>query len=275
MIHVELRFPTLGKTLPTDHGYALFAAISRLIPEAHESDWLAVSTLPGVARGDGTLQLDPQAMLKLRLPQDRVPLLLKLAGKRLNLAGHDLRLSAPQIFLLQPAMALYARMVTIKKFTEPEPFLDAVCRKLDELGVKGEPAPGPRRVVRVGNHTIVGFALAVHELSEEASLVLQERGMGGRRHMGCGFFEPIKLPKMRGAALELLPLNKAVFRYRLSASQKPGARLLPFQYNLISSAKRFAARHFTRGLCQVGRLRLTAIRSTHTIRPHWTMWKWG
>jgi CRISPR-associated protein Cas6 len=198
MIHVELRFPIIGKTLPSDHGYALFAALSRLLPEAHEGDWLAVSTLPGLARGDGTLQLDPQATLRLRLPQDRVSLVLKLAGKRLNVGGHDLRLSAPQIFLLQPASALYARCVTIKKFTEPEPFLDAVCRKLDELGIRGEPVLGPRRVLRVGNHTIVGFALAVHELSDEASLVLQEKGMGGRRHMGCGFFNPITLERVIG-----------------------------------------------------------------------------
>lgn len=221
MIHVELRFPFQGQTLPTDHGYALFAALSRLLPEAHDSAWLAVSTLPGMARGDGTLQLDPQAALRLRiriedepqppnqlqvdpqavlsscLPHERVPLVLKLAGKRLNIGGHDLRLGAPQIFLLQPASALYARCVTIKKFTEPEPFLDAVCRKLDELGVKGEPVLGPRRVVRVGNHTIVGFGLAVHELSDEASLVLQEKGMGGRRHMGCGFFNPIASKEAR------------------------------------------------------------------------------
>jgi CRISPR-associated protein Cas6 len=198
MMHLELRFPIQGETLPTDHGYALFGALSRLLPEAHDSDWLAVATLPGLARGDGTLHLDPQAPLKLRLPQDRVPLVLKLAGKRLNVAGHDLRLGAPQIFLLQPAPALYARLVTIKKFTEPEPFLDAACRKLDELGIQGEPTLGPRRVLRVGNHTIVGFALAVHDLSDEASLVLQERGMGGRRHMGCGFFTPVEIRRVIG-----------------------------------------------------------------------------
>lgn len=198
MTHLELHFPLQGHTLPTDHGYALFGALSRLLPEAHDSDWLAVATLPGVARGDGTLHLDRQAPLKLRLPQDRIPLVLKLAGKRLNIGGHDLRLGVPQIFLLQPAPALYARLVTIKKFTEPDPFLDAVCRKLDELGIHGEPALGPRRVVRVGQHTIVGFGLAVHELSDEASLVLQERGMGGRRHMGCGFFSPIELQRVIG-----------------------------------------------------------------------------
>lgn len=191
MTTVELHFPFTGATLPSDQGYALYGAISRLIPEAHEADWLSLETIPGTARGDGITQLDREASLKIRIPQDRVPLLLKLAGKRLDVNGHAIRLGAPQIFLLKPSPQLYARIVTIKGFTEPEPFLDAVCRKLDELGVKGEPAIGPRRVVKVGNHTIVGFGLAIHELSDEGSIVLQERGMGGRRRMGCGIFNSI------------------------------------------------------------------------------------
>lgn len=191
MITIELHFPFTGATLPSDQGYALYGAVSRLIPEAHEADWLAIETVPGIARGDGTTQLDAEANLKVRLPQDRVPLLLKLAGKRLELDGHAIRLGAPQIFLLKPSPQLYARIVTIKGFTEPEPFLDAVCRKLDELGITGEPTVGPRRVVKIGNHTIVGFALSVHDLTDEGSIILQERGLGGRRRMGCGIFWPI------------------------------------------------------------------------------------
>lgn len=191
MIHVELKFPVVGTTLPSDHGYAVFAAISRLIPEAHGSDWLALETIPGVGRGDGLIQINERARLRMRLPQERLPLVLKLAGKRLALNGNPIRLGVPEVSLLRPAPSVYARCVTIKKFTEPEPFLDAVARKLDEIGIKGEPELGPRRAFRVGHHMIVGFGLAVHELSDEASILLQERGLGGRRHMGCGIFNPI------------------------------------------------------------------------------------
>ncbi len=193
MIYVELRFPLTGTALPSDQGYALFSAISRRLPEVHTADWLAIETVPGIARGDGITQLAEDARLRIRLPQDRVHLLLKLAGRRLEVDGHAVRLGAPQIHLLQSASALYARLVTIKGYTEPEPFLDAVCRKLDEMGVRGEPAVGPRRVLKVANHTIVGFALAIHELSDDASILLQEQGLGGRRRMGCGIFNPISL----------------------------------------------------------------------------------
>lgn len=201
MVTVELHFPFTGTTLPSDQGYALYGAISRLIPEAHEADWLAIETVPGTARGDGMTQLDQEARLKVRLPQDRVPLLLKLSGKRMDLNGHAIRLGAPQIFLLKPWPQLYARIVTIKGFTEPQAFLDAVCRKLDELGITGEPAIGPRRVVKVGNHTIVGFAIAIHDLTDDGSMLLQERGLGGRRRMGCGIFSPITQQSFRKESL--------------------------------------------------------------------------
>jgi CRISPR-associated endonuclease/helicase Cas3 len=198
MIYVELKFPFTGKSLPTDQGYALYGAISRLVPEIHTADWFALETIPGLARGDGTTQLDPHGKLRLRLPQEHVALLLKLAGKQLHLNGHAIRLGAPQIYLLQPSSALYARIVTIKGFTEPEPFTDAVCRKLNERGIRGEVVVGPRRVLQVGYHAIVGFGLAIHELSDDASLQLQSEGLGGRRKMGCGYFNPIRLDRVIG-----------------------------------------------------------------------------
>src|SRR5207249_6125839 len=128
MVCIELRFPAIGKTLPSDHGYAMYSAISRLVPEAHEADWLAVETVPGTSRGDGTILLNERARLTMRMPQDRLWLMLRLAGNRLDIGMHALRLGAPQTFLLQPSPSLQARCATIKKFMEPPPSLDAVRR---------------------------------------------------------------------------------------------------------------------------------------------------
>ena len=195
---IELKFPFTGKSLPTDQGYAMYGAISRVVPEVHAADWFALETIPGTARGDGTTQLDEQSKLRMRLPQEHIPLLLKLAGKQLNLNGQAIRLGAPQINLLQPASALYARIVTIKGFTESEAFTDAVCRKLNERSIRCEVVIGPRRILKVGTHTIVGFGLAIHELSDDASIQLQEQGLGGRRKMGCGYFNPISINRPIG-----------------------------------------------------------------------------
>lgn len=198
MTIVELQFPFTGTTLPTDHGYALYGALARIVPELHEASWAAIETVPGIASGDGVTYLDPQSRLKIRLPQEKISLLLRLVGQRIEMDGHAIRLGNPQIKLLTPSPQLYARIVTIKGFTEPEPFQEAVYRKLQEMTIDGVPSVGPRRVVRVGNHKIVGFALAIHQLNDDASLLLQESGVGGRRRMGCGIFFPIAIDRVIG-----------------------------------------------------------------------------
>jgi len=198
MTTVELQFPFTGTTLPSDHGYALYGALARIVPELHEASWAAIETVPGIASGDGVTYLDPQSRLKIRLPQERISLLLRLVGQRIEMDGHAIRLGNPQIKLLTPSPQLYARIVTIKGFTEPEPFQEAVNRKLQEMAIDGMPSVGPRRVVRVGDHKIVGFALVIHQLNDDASLLLQESGMGGRRRMGCGIFFPIAIDRVIG-----------------------------------------------------------------------------
>ena len=46
--------------------------------------------------------------------------------------------------------------------------------------------------LRIKGLAIVGYGLLVSELSAADSLTLQERGLGGRTQLGCGFFVPAK-----------------------------------------------------------------------------------
>jgi CRISPR-associated protein Cas6 len=104
-------------------------------------------------------------------------------------------------------------MVTIKKFTDPEPFLEAVKRKLDSFGLKGrvqlprdDRGRYRRRIVTIHEKSVVGFSVAVHDLNDEDSLLLQAgtvqvispddgsvrwQSIFSRRAMGCGIFNPI------------------------------------------------------------------------------------
>ncbi len=151
--------------------------------------------------------------MRLRIPAEHYPDVLPLAGKRLDIGGHQIRLGLPVARPLEPAASLYARVVTIKKFTEPEPFLEAVKRKLDSFGVKGrvelpldEQGRFRRRIVTIHGKAVVGFSVAVHDLNDEDSLLLQAgavkvvspedgatkwQSIFSRRAMGCGIFNPI------------------------------------------------------------------------------------
>lgn len=185
MIYVELRFPVIGKDLPQDCGYGMYKAISRLIPEAYGAEWLSIEA-------QDTCQVcgGPQEKLKMRLPHYRVPLMLKLSGREVCAGGCVIKLAAPQINLLSPCRELYSRCVVIRSRIRREPFLDSVVRRLDEMGIRGEPESGPRRYVCVGRRSVAGFALKIHDLSEEGSLLLQEQGMGSWKQAGCGYFVP-------------------------------------------------------------------------------------
>lgn len=211
---INVSFSLSGKQLPADHGYLLYSAISRSSPSLHGIDWLAIELISGFPCGRGLIALSERgATLRLRIPADHYRDVLPLAGKRLDIGGHQIRLGLPVVRPLEPAPSLYARVVTIKKFTEPEPFLEAVRRKLDSFGVKGrvelprdQQGRYRRRIVTIHGKSVVGFSVAMHELNDEDSLILQAGAVKvvatddgathwqtifSRRAMGCGFFNPI------------------------------------------------------------------------------------
>ena len=211
---INVSFALSGKQLPADHGYLVYSAISRSSPSLHGIDWLAIDLISGFPSGRGLINLpERDATLRLRIPADHYRDVLLLAGKRLDISGHQIRLGLPVARPLEPASSLYARVVTIKKFTEPEPFIDAVKRKLDSFGVKGrvelpldEQGRYRRRIVTIHGKSVVGFSVAVHGLNDEESILLQAgavkivspdngatqwQSIFSRRAMGCGIFNPI------------------------------------------------------------------------------------
>jgi CRISPR-associated protein Cas6 len=198
--YISVHFPAQGRQLPADHGYALYAAIARQLPALHGAPWLGIELVSGIPWRNGLVALPTRgAALRLRIPVDHYADVLPLAGRRLDIAGHPLRLGLPTARPLTPASSLYTRVVTIKKFTDPDPFLAAAQRQLDALGItatlelpRDEQGRYRRRVLNIHGKQIVGFSLAAHGLNDETSIRLQSHGIGGRRAMGCGIFVPIK-----------------------------------------------------------------------------------
>jgi CRISPR-associated protein Cas6 len=196
---VIVHFPVQGRQLPADHGYALYSAVTRQLPALHGASWLGIELINGVSWREGIIVLPTRgAHLRLRIPADRYGHVLPLAGRRLDISGHSIRLGSPNARPLTPAPSLYARIVTIKKFTAPEPFLDAARRQLDALGLTAtlelptdEQGRPRRRIITIQGKHVVGFSLAAHNLNDEDSISLQIKGIGGRRAMGGGLFNPI------------------------------------------------------------------------------------
>lgn len=186
---VDLHFLVTGQTLPVDHGFSLFGAVSRHLPEFHEDAAVGMRLIRGRYLGGGLLGIFPRAELVFRMPVSRIPVYLRIAGKDLDVSGHKIRVGVPQTRVLVSATALYAHIVTTKNGHDQDRFRDEVTRQLTELNIKGKVTIGRRRTFEVHGKQVVGYSMLVSELTAMESIVLQEEGLGGRRKMGCGFFE--------------------------------------------------------------------------------------
>lgn len=204
--YVDVAFALQGGAVPRDHGYPLYSALCRNVPALHSAPWLAVHPLSGTRIDSELLMLPRRAQLRLRLPVEKLPVVLPLAGRRLDLGRHAIRVGTPTVQALVPAPSLDARLVVVKVTSvahkprrggEKEA-LDTVAlqarvaselhRQLTDLAVQGNIELTGRGRLSVNGRRVVGFSVRVSGLSPEHSLILQAFGLGGKRRMGCGLF---------------------------------------------------------------------------------------
>jgi CRISPR-associated protein Cas6 len=192
-MHLDLEFQVFSTSaIAVDHGYYVYAGLSRLLPALHATNGIAVHPIRGRQIGDRMLQLLPWSSLKVRTPQEHVGVLVALAGKTITIGDRTVRLGVPKVLMLEPAGSLRSRLVTIKGMLDAQAFGEAVRRQLnaDEIGEKVQLTVGKRRTIRIRDKEVVGFEVVLEGLTANESIKIQENGLGGRRHMGCGVFVP-------------------------------------------------------------------------------------
>ena len=206
---LDVLFRVIGTEVPADHGYALFGAISRILERdgdrwLHGNAAIGLHTIRGSPGAPGRYLIDERARLGLRLPADLAPRVLSLAGKSIELDGCRLRIGVPQTRALLPATTLHCRIATTRNGHAPARFDAEIARQAAALDLHGRifrvPLHAPdgaardpsRRVVRIRDKLVVGYALLATELTAQESICLQEHGLGGRRRMGCGVFVPVR-----------------------------------------------------------------------------------
>ncbi len=196
---VDLCLPVQGSSLPAEHGYALLSALAHQVPHIHQNPQIGILTVAGIGDKQGKILLTPHSHVRIRLPIEAVASVYGLAGKRLRVGVHEVRLGIPEILTLKPSSSLKSRIVTIKGYTEAMTFEQAAQKQLDRLEIPGEikvlrdqEGIPLRKTLKIKRHTIVGFSTVVQGLEDEDSIRLQQVGLGGRRRMGCGFFLPSK-----------------------------------------------------------------------------------
>ena len=200
--YVDVVFPLKGRILPIDNGYLIYSALSRLCPYIHENNNIGIHPIAGKSTRYKQLKLTKQSKLKIRISLEQIPSIYQfLVDQTFKIGENQFHIGIPEYQPLISASRLYSRLVTIRRRTKPQEFLEVAQRQLKELGIKGELILLKKKngdlqcrnmhiTKRAGNSSNRGYGVEVTNLSEADSLILQRKGIGGRRKMMCGVFVP-------------------------------------------------------------------------------------
>lgn len=177
--------------LPLDHGYLLSLALVKLAPWMGEEPLLGVHPVQGTDVGGGRLMLNRRAKLVIRAPRERVDDVLKLSGQSFELAGGTFTIGAGKLRPLTLHTPLYAHVVTTGSADERD-FAADIIRLLDELKIDSRFICGRRQTLTTERGTEYGYSLMLHGLPIEHAILIQQRGLGTNRKLGCGIFIPHK-----------------------------------------------------------------------------------
>ena len=195
---VDVVFPVTGRRLLRDHAQALADALCSVLP------WLAgephagvhpIKLVPGL---DAQALLSNRARLLLRVPRERAAALADLTGQSLEVGGETLVLGTPHARELLAHATLYAYNVASDSADELA-FMEAVAEELDALGIRGHRVCGKYHRMAFRRGMLDSFSLMLHGLGAPQALLLQQRGLGGERLLGCGIFVPHKSAAAVGA----------------------------------------------------------------------------
>ncbi len=212
MNFLEIQFNLRGKTLPADHGYALYSAVKQLLQASEDQSLpndlpsdVRLCSVPGIPDRSGMIYLNRGSRFRLRCPSEQMQTWYRLLQNQvLDIRGHLIRLVQPRITLPEASDTLASRLVTFKleaidHADVPRYFLESCQKGLERLDIKGKafiPSDHDgdlaRRTLQIRDKKVVGYGVVVEGLSQEDSLKLQWYGLGGRQHFGCGWFYPIR-----------------------------------------------------------------------------------
>ena len=191
---VEIVYPIYGQALPTNHNYQLYSSLCSWNAQVKEFDW-QLKTINGFSDHQGKIHLGSDSTLAIRCNVKDLAAWMDLQEVELGVNSYRLKVGQADIKMLTGSPCLRSRMVTIKhqgKFGNlaKQQFRDCLLYKLFELGIRCDVKVEEYRKIEVSHRSVFGYGVRLTGLNKESSKLIQELGLGGRKRMGCGYFEP-------------------------------------------------------------------------------------
>jgi len=188
---VDVVFGLTGDNLPRGFEWPLFREIARVIPWIANAPHAGILPLRGQRTADGGLLIAHRTRMVIRLPRDRVCSASALERASLRVGAAALSVGEGTFRKHQPAATLYSPRVTTGEADEVR-FVAVIEEELSTLGVRGRVICGRRVEIELEEGNATAFPVAVHDLRDPDSLLLQRAGLGRGQPVGCGLFIPHK-----------------------------------------------------------------------------------
>lgn len=199
----DLSFRMQARCLPVDHAYALSRAITDVLPWLESEPDAGIHLIHVAESGNGwyrpadsareLLQVSRRTRLRLRLPKARLDDARSLTGRHLDVGGHEIVVGESTARSLSAHTTLFSRHVIIEAAQSEAEFVEHCVAQLRGMGIKVRKLLcGRKSAFEFPERRILVRSLMLAELEPEESVLLQQRGVGPGRKIGCGLFIPHK-----------------------------------------------------------------------------------
>lgn len=188
---VDVVFAVEGDSLPRDFEWPLFREIIRVLPWLAKTPRTGVLPLKGPRTAEGATMITHRTRIVIRLPRDRVCSASALERATLRVGGTTLTVGEGTFRKHLATPTLYSPRVATGEADEAR-FTAVIEEEIAALGVSGRIICGRRVEVELEEGPATAFPVAVHDLRDVDSLLLQRAGLGRGQPVGCGLLIPHK-----------------------------------------------------------------------------------
>ena len=199
---IDVAFGITCRVLPVDHANALSKALRKELAWLDDEPHAAIHTIHVAASGNGWYRPDsPDQMLhpsrrtklSLRIPKSRIDDVKSLTGKTLDINGNTLSIKEMTQKNLSGITTVFSRYIVVESAKDEMEFLKEIVVSLKKMGIKPKKMLcGKEDKLRIDDGEVTTRSLMIADLTFEESVLLQQRGLGSHRLMGCGIFLPHK-----------------------------------------------------------------------------------
>lgn len=199
---LDLVFSISCRTLPVDHAYSLSQAIQHHLPWIKDEEHAAVHTIHVAESGNGWFRPDSadqllypsrRTKLTLRVPKHRIEDAKQLIDKTIDIDGNTLTVNKMSQRALSEITTIFSRYIVVENAASEMEFMEEIVACLKKLNIKPKKMLCGREMqVNTPDHTLTTRSLMIAELAFDESILLQQKGLGSHRWMGCGIFLPHK-----------------------------------------------------------------------------------